>query len=553
MLQSKSTSRSRTQLTRTLFASIACWLAFCPLTAQTKAPAGAKDPKGKAGATKPGDSKKSARDVAAERALLRQTEKVEAAHLKALEGIVTWASSNGLKEEAEKVLGIMKSIDAEAPSLAKLGPQVDKAPPPRDPAKVPDLKTTFAKKLEEANDKNASRLFDLATACMKLGLFTRAFDLVSTVVEADPDHKRARDILGFAWDTTAKKWVRKYDAEMAKKYFLTDEGWVKKENKKNWDAGKREYQGKWVTKEEEERIRKRNDYNPFFVESEHFRIETNLGRKQAWEFANLLEDFYAQFFRFYLGFYDQTTGQKLLFATARNKKRHRVKVFPSQVEYLTFVKAEKGNQKLLVESAGFWEEGDQCSYFYYADRENTLRTLYHEVTHQLFGETKTSRGSSKGNNWVIEGLASYMETWEKVDGKWLPGHRTGIDRLVGARQFLAANPGFNLASFLAIDNEQFHKENRGLNYAMSAAFCHFLMHGEGEIYREPFIQFVSAFYDGKVVEDSLGRYIQVEKAETPAGVIQVLEGQFKSYMANLGEKGPTAAPTEKTQEGTETK
>ena len=54
------------------------------------------------------------------------------------------------------------------------------------------------------------------------------------------------------------------------------------------------------------------------------------------------------------------------------------------------IKAEHGNESLLRESAGFYTgAGDRCSHFYWtADQEDVLATLYHEVTHQLFAETK---------------------------------------------------------------------------------------------------------------------------------------------------------------------
>jgi hypothetical protein len=488
-------------------------------------------------------SEKAARDVAAEKALLRATAKAQASHLKELESVAAWAATNGLKDDASKLVATMRKIDPEYPGLAKAKAAADKSEPQKDEAKLSELKTSLAKRVDDANDKNAKRLFELATSCMKLGLFTAAFDLINDVIEADPDHKKARDILGYAWEPTSKTWITKWEADMRKKAFLTDEGWVKKEDKAKWDKGLREYAGKWVTKEEEERIRKRNEYNPFTVESEHFQVQTNLGRKQALEFANLLEDFHHQFFRFYVGFYDQVAGAKLLFNQAKNAKRHVVKVFPSQVEYLTFVKAEKGNNQLLRDSGGFFAPEDRCSYFYWSEREQTLDTLYHEVTHQLFGETKPQSGGSQGNNWVVEGIASYMETWEKIDGKWLPGHKLDSPRLGLAKGYLAKVTGWSLASFIRIDHHEFHETDRGLNYALSAALCHFLLHGEEGIYRDPFIQFISAYYGGKVVEDSLGKYLKVEGVTGPAETIQAIETQFKAYMSHLGEPDKSATPT----------
>jgi len=476
-------------------------------------------------------------DPALEKALLQQTAKVQGAHAKELASIATWASTNGLKAEAEKTIATIARLDPRHAGLVKLRAKAAAAKAPDDAAKKDELLGQFQKKLEAANEKNAQRLFDFAQKCMKVGLFTRAYDLVQAVIEADPDHKRARDILSYAWDPASKTWVTKWELEQRKKSVLTPEGWVKKENKKKWDQGLREYQGKWVTKEEEQRIRTRNNYNPYAVETEHFDVQTNLGREKALEFANLLEDFYGQYFRFFIGYYDQVAGAKLLFNQAKSKKKHKVFVFPSRDDYLTFVKAEKGNKELYRESAGFYADEDQKSYFYFTDdQESTVYTLYHEVTHQLFAETKESRGQSGGNNWVREGIASYMETWKKVNGKWMPGARLECHWLQGAKQIMDS---FNLEAYIAIDNHQFHEENRSANYAFGAALSHFLMHYQDGIYKEDYVRFISAFYAGKVHERSLGEYIEVEGISTPESRIVELEKQLKEYMAKLGEPAET--------------
>lgn len=522
--------------------AVSIFLATATLSAQgTKG--GASTSAGKAA------KEKAARDVAVERALLKATAKVETSHAKELEKVALWAISIGLKEEAADCLGRIAALDPDHAGLPKLRERSGKVVPPPDAAKLAEAKKAYAAKIEDTNEKNAKRLFDLAASCMKLGLFTRAYDLVTAVLAADPDHKRARDILGWAWDAGSKTWISKWEASMRKTHFLTEEGWVKKADKKKWDGGLREYLGKWVSKEEEARIRTRNEFNPFKVETEHFDVGTNLGRKQALEFALLLEDFYREFFRFYVGFYDQEAGAKLLFNQARLKSKHRVKVFPSRAEYETFVKLKYASDKLLMESAGFWSGGDRMSYFYGTeDREDTLSTLYHEVTHQLFGETKVESGSSKGNNWVVEGIASYMETWEKVDGKWIPGRKlTG--RLMSARSFLAANPDWKLAPFLALDNKDFHEANRGLNYELGAALSHFLMHADDGVYRERYVKFISAYYGGKVVESSLGAMISVEGVSGIQATIEAIEKRLKEYMSRLGEKdGETPAVTKEEDE-----
>jgi len=501
---------------------------------------GAQAQAGKKGADKKATDKKvtdkkAARDTAAERALLKETQKVETAHVKDLDRIAQWAAGEGLKSDAARLHETMRKLEPEYPGLAKLKATIEKAPSPKDEAKVPELAKTLAKKVEDANETHARRLFVLAANCMKFGLFTRAYDLINQVVAADPDHKRARDVLGYAWDSSSKSWITKWEAEMRKKHFLTEEGWVKKEDKAKWDKGLREYQSKWVTKEEEERIRKRNNYNPFSVETEHFRVETNLGRQQAFLFALDLEDFYREFFRFYLGYYDQTEGEKLFFAPAKLKKKHKVMVFPSREDYLTFVKSEKGNHELLVRSAGFFSSQDARSFFYWSDdRESTFNTLYHEVTHQLLAETKEWGSPSSGRMWVVEGIATYMETWLKDHGKWYPGAKVQIPEMQGIMGFLKQDPEWTIGQYISIEHEAFHKEPaRGFNYAMGAALCHFFLHGQDEIYREPFIRFLKAFYEGKTSGDGVLGFLDVEGAESDTAKVEVLTKQLREHMAKL--------------------
>ena len=66
---------------------------------------------------------------------------------------------------------------------------------------------------------------------------------------------------------------------------------MKKKDRKKWEKGLRSLNGNWVTIKEEKAARTRNAFNPYEVETEHFRIQTNLGRKQAFEYSRILESF----------------------------------------------------------------------------------------------------------------------------------------------------------------------------------------------------------------------------------------------------------------------
>ena len=475
---------------------------------------------------------KSDRDAQLEAALRKETKKIQGKYCRDLERAASFAAKNGLAAEAKALVDKIVALDPEYSRLEGIRKQVDSATAESDAAKVASARTSFARRLTAADEKHGSELSRLSTACMRVGLFTKAYDMIQNVIEISPDDAKARKILGFRKDTKTKEWMSQWEYEMRRKNFLTPEGWFEKKYEKDYEKGLRPYKGKWIPAEREQEIRTRNEYAPYTVQTEHFEVQTNLGREKAYEFAMRLEDFYGQFFRVFIGYYDQVAGAKLLFNRPDTKKQHVVLLFPDHAAYLTHVKSEHGNKELLRESAGFYWSGDRKSRFYWSDNvEETYRTLHHEVAHQLFDETKPdSRGGSQGNNWVVEGIASYIETWKKVDGTWRPGWEIDNNRLQTARSFLDGHPDWKLESFARIGYDEFHKDGRGLNYALSAALCHFFMHFDDERYKEDFVRFLKTYYEGGVREDSLATFITVEGA---GGVFATLEQQLRSYLQSL--------------------
>ena len=478
------------------------------------------------------------RDEQIEAALRKRTRKIQDQYCRDLVRVANWAALQGLKKEAAGLADRIKESNPDYSRLEDVQEKIEKAEQEGDADKNEKNGKSLLTRLKTADKKQGAELVKLAIGCMKVGLFTRSFDMISHVLEISPDDSKARRILGYKKDTKTKEWVSTWEYVQRRKNFITKEGWFEKKKKKDFDADLRPYKGKWIPAEREKSIRTRNEYAPYSVKSEHFEVLTNMGRERAWEFALKLEDFHTQFFRTFIGYYDQIAGAKLLFNRPDVKKMHQVILFPSRNDYLLHVKQEKGNDKLLKESAGFYSGSDRKSRFYWSDNEEeTYRTFYHEVAHQLFAETKATRSSgSRGNNWVVEGIAVYIETWKKIKGTWVPGYEIDGNRMKIAPRFLAANNNWSLQGFAHIDNEQFHKVNRGLNYCLAGALCHFFMHYNDEIYKEDFVRFLGAYYMGKVSNDSLAEFIKVEGG----GGFNALEKQFKEYMATLGQKKPEA-------------
>ncbi len=478
------------------------------------------------------------RDAQLEAALRKQTKKVVTAFCNDLERAAEWAVSRGLGSEARRLVARISELDPEYEDLDKLKTKINGAE--KADGDTSSAVKTLEKRLDSASSRHAKRLYELAVKCFRAGLFTRSYDLLHEALTFAPDprdstQKKVMRVLGYEWDRDQKQWITDWEADQRKRHFLTAEGWFAKKDQRKFEEGLRPCLGKWVSIEEEKRIRTRNEFNPYRVESENFIVETNLGREIAWKYALLLEDFAREYYRFFIGYYDQVAGAKLLFKKSDKKKKHVVYIFPSKVEYLTHVKQRKGNDQLLRESAGYYSSRDRRSQFYWVeDMSSTIETFYHEVAHQLFAESKrTTPWESEGNNWVVEGIATYIETWKKDGKAWRPGANLRHESLQIARAALSRSAGWSLMGFVTIDNDRFHEENRGLNYAISGALCHFLLHHDDEVYREDFIRFLSAFYAGKVSNYSLVEFLDVPGASSTEEAFATLEKQFREYLAAL--------------------
>jgi len=491
------------------------------------------------------------RDLAAEEKVRKSALKVSRQYAKDIDPLVKWCVERKLTKQAAEVVATIEKIAPDWKRLSKLKEMVSTAEASADSPAQADVQE-FARKIKVYRENHADRTMKLAKECAKYGLYTRAYDLMLEVLELDPEHAQARKVLGYV--KKDGRWVSKWEANMLKDHVLykDKEGvvqrWVPKKDVKKWDEGLRPFAGGWLPEAEEIRKRQVNEYRAWSVESQHFEVRTGVSRAAAYEWGQFLEDYYDAFFRNFINFFDVEDGAKMLFDTKPLKKKHVILFLASENHYKQHVKAEHGNEKLLLESAGFFGPcgSQKMSHCYRSDNAEDVAVMLHEVTHQLFDETKEERShGSKGNNWVVEGIASYIETWGKENGKWYPGRNVNHRRLQIAKQFLAENPGWSLGDFLAIGNRDFHETNRGLNYCLSEALAHFLMHYDGERYREDFVRFIAVYYEGKAQENSLYEHLQIEGSE--AGRAATLEKQFKEYMAKLGEAA--ADPSDEAGEG----
>lgn len=204
-------------------------------------------------------------------------------------------------------------------------------------------------------------------------------------------------------------------------------------------------------------VRGPNWRRAFEVETEHYRIVSDIDRKTCYEAGKELEAAYAR--------YEAELGALV---RAGGKKKSRVFLFSGQAGYESYVEGLFDTSP--QSTAGMYSYGlKQLLIWNLASRSAMMETVRHEAVHQYLDEL-----GADPPTWFNEGLAEYLSILEKV-----PRSRSlrvgGID---GAYARMLIEPGalVPLSSFLYIEGDRFYS-NMSLSYAQAWAFVHFLRHG----------------------------------------------------------------------------
>lgn len=380
----------------------------------------------------------------------------------------------------------------------------------KDSRKILKRKTTEPSKGEagrfETLRKRATGNFvddnmKLAKKCVKKGYPSIAYELLLWTLQFDVNNKSLRGKL-LKQKSFGKgkklKWYSSFEIKKAKAGLKLDPeyGWISADDKKALKAGKMNFKGKWLPKAKVEELRRDWD-NHWVFETEHFEIHTNAPLADAVEFGREVENLYRFFFRTWVGFYAEggkRADPNLVFGGGMKLgKKLWLNYYRSRESYLEVCRTDPflASDPLLQQSAGFYDPNNGKAFFYREDYGPNLSTIYHEVTHQIFGETKTGRGHAPPT-WMVEGLAVYMED-PVVRGE------IGMERLLaGAEPPPGIRPEVprDINGFMKSTayRDTFHGTNRSANYKTGGAVVHFFMQYNGGIYRNGFIQFCQRAY-----------------------------------------------------------
>ncbi len=380
--------------------------------------------------------------------------------------------------------------------------------PPR--AVQPDLPASllpderfWRTQLRQRRQTYAQDLYLLARRALAAGHVSLAYSLIRETAHFDPDHAPARKILGYVRSGDA--WVSPFEASMlkAKKVWHPEFGWIPREHVERYERGERYLDRRWVSAAREAEVR--SDFSKAWeIRTEHYLVRTNHSQERGVELARKLEDFHDVFFQTMAGFFNSPQQIAQLFEGAGPQRAtvsepNKVNYYRSRDEYLQKLKSQT-DQSIEITNGMYFPPPNGVAYFFYTPDSAAGATLYHEATHQLLSGSRPQIGpvAMKANFWLVEGIACYMESFERRDGAFSLGNPQHVRVQNARRNCLELNyyvpfRKFSSMGMLAFQNAAEIRRN----YSQCAALTHFFMNsGEGR-YREALIDHLSQIYSVK--------------------------------------------------------
>jgi hypothetical protein len=480
-------------------------------------------------AQKRGSGARRTRDVTSFRKQLAEKREKLAADLEELARV---CDEKKFPDAAAQIRLLARPVDSSELRLSA----IPRMAQPRLPPDLPPDERYWQAQLRFHQQAYAKELYALSRQALGAGHVSFAVDLIREIVRYDSDHAQARKILGFV--PSGDEWVSAFEAEMAKqKKVWTDQyGWLPKEHVDRYAKGERYYNRRWMTADKEAQLRRDFDTSAWEIRTEHYLVKTNHSLERGVDLAKKLEDFHGLFFQMMAGFFNSADEVQKLFQgssarrTAADSSRHVVHFYRARDEYIDVLK--KLTDQQIGITKGIYFPKSRIAYFFFDPENDDDSTLYHEATHQLLTGSRPMTGEIgiKSNFWIIEGIACYMESFQREGERFSVGDPAN-QRLQAARiHFLEENYYVPLREFTRMGMQAFQsaKEIRK-NYSQGAALTHFFMHYDDGRYREALIEHLSQIYSPtKAVRegpDTLDELTGVEDEE--------LDRQYAEYIRRL--------------------
>lgn len=433
--------------------------------------------------------------------LYRAAREQRAKYAGQLEELAAWCDAHKLPEQAKKTRGWLRGQDPNKLYVADL-PQSMGRPPLADDA-PPDL-VEWDKRFWQLRRQYAATADTLARRAVRSGHASLAFELVLAAIRENPDHEAIRRLLGFS--KFRGGWYTLYEIDKLRAGYVWDDkfGWIHKSQLPRYQQGQRLAGNVWVTAEEDARLHGTIETG-WDIETEHYTIRTNRSIEAAVALGAKLERLYRVWKQLFVPFFANDAQLLELFdgRTQRVPGARRIQLPRLGIVYFRdrddYVRALKPVFPDIGISIGIYVENTHRAYFFAGDDQDE-RTLYHEATHQLFHESRPASPliGRRGNFWIVEGIAMYMESLRQEDGFNVLG---GFDdlRMKAARyRLLHDNFYVPLSEFSAYSLAKLQSDPRiATLYSQAAGLTHFLVHYQDGTYRDALVRCLDAVYAGR--------------------------------------------------------
>ncbi|TWT49938.1 hypothetical protein KOR42_37560 [Thalassoglobus neptunius] len=492
-----------------------------------------------------------AQAVAKDDRLQRLFARFEAIHsdfAEEMESIAEFCEQNSYLTDAERIHHRARYSQRSALDLRELPEQLT-PPLPRD---LDPVHKQWRIRLRAAEKDHAIQLYRLAREAIEARHPSLAYQLIRHVLYFDPDHRYARELLGYVQDDD--HWTTPFARRMKLKGFVDhpDFGWIAKEHVSRYENGERLFKGKWISAEREKILR--SDFkNAWEIETENFLIQTNHSLERGVELGRNLEMFHQFFMEQFTAIFSTPQQMQRLFNGAASPSRvrrnpHRIAYFRNKDEFIRELKTIESRIEI---ANGFYLPRTRTAYFFHVDdpeaKESNIETMFHEVTHQLLGESssKTIEVGEYYHFWVIEGFPCYMESFETIVDT-----TETLDSSASAKSFSIGDPEhpriywakkkaleelyyIPMRRFMVMGKREFMRpdDNDVLHayYSQATGLCHFFLHYEGGIYRDAFMEYLSQIYS----PDDRVR-LNTKTMEQLLGIpFETLDRQYLEYLKTL--------------------
>ncbi len=444
-----------------------------------------------------------------------------------LDELVAWCESKHLTAEAAQTKARSRPRTDDKLYITELSDKIGPSELADDAS--PDVRE-WHERFWRLRREQADELFKLARNAADGRRPSLAFDLVLACLHEDPDHETGRGILGY--QRFRDHWQTLFEINKLKAGWVKSErfGWIRQADLERYEKGERRRGNRWISAEEDARLHA-DIRNGWDVETEHYSIRTNHSIEAAAALGERLEQLHNVWKRLFIRYY-ATQSQVMSLFEGKSRglpiklPRHSVVYFRDRDDYNKALQEAFPNIGI---STGVYVEQTRRAYFF-AGPDSSDRTILHEATHQLFHESRPVADNVGGqaNFWIVEGIATYMESLRMEDGQYVLGGFDDVRMKAARHRLLNDNFYVPLAELCGYGMKRIQADPRiATLYSQIAGLTNFLVYYDGGRYRDALVAYLSAVYAGSQNPGIL--------PELTGSSCEELDKQYREFM----QKGPS--------------